>query len=90
MVSINAQYIQQSLLVTAALPQVIITGVLYLILGFAALLVTFHPPEAPFTLAGILMKYSKLADYNLFSSGDGQDNKMDDKPFGQSAQDHLS
>lgn len=90
MMPINAQYIQQSLLLTAALPQVVVTGALYLILGLAALLVTFHPPEAPFTLAGILMKRSKLMDYNLFSGGDGRDTEIDDKPFGQNEQDRAS
>jgi membrane protein implicated in regulation of membrane protease activity len=57
---VDGQLIQQSLVVTAALPQVITAGALYLLLGIAALIVSLRTPGAPFTLTGILMMHSKL------------------------------
>jgi hypothetical protein len=58
--TVNGQLIRQSLIVTAALPQVMIAGSLYFILGLAALVISLYPPGAPFTLAGLLMMRSKL------------------------------
>jgi hypothetical protein len=43
--------IQQLLIITAVLPQVLIAGVLYLILAAAALVIRFYIPGVPFTLA---------------------------------------
>jgi len=65
--TVNGQTIQQSLIITAALPQVVIAASLYLILGFAALIVSLHPPGTPFTLAGLLMMRSKLTALRSFS-----------------------
>jgi hypothetical protein len=59
--NVNGQTIQQSLIIIAALPQVLIAGGLYLLLALAALVITSRTPGAPFTLAGILMMHSKLA-----------------------------
>jgi len=72
--TVNGQVIQQSLIITAALPQLIVAGTLYVILGLAALFVTYRPPGTPFTLAGILMMCSKITDLSLFS---GDDNEKD-------------
>jgi hypothetical protein len=58
--TVNGQLIRQSLIVTAALPQVVIAGSLYFILGLAALVISLYPPGVPFTLAGLLMMRSKL------------------------------
>jgi len=59
--TVDGQNIHRSLVITAALPQVIASGMLYLILGIAALIISLRIPGAPFTLAGILMMRSKLA-----------------------------
>ena len=73
--TVNGQIIQQSLIVTAALPQVLAAGVLYLLLSLAGLLVSLRTPEAPFTLAGILMMHSRLATLQLLPSQDKQEEK---------------
>jgi hypothetical protein len=72
--TINGQIIEQSLVITSALPQVIVAGVLYLILALAALSISFRQPGAPFTLAGILLMHSTLDALQLFS---GKDDKKD-------------
>jgi hypothetical protein len=41
----------------AALPQVLTTGALYLILEIATLVISLCTPSAPFTLADILMMH---------------------------------
>ena len=81
--TVNGQIIQQSLIITAALPQVLVAGILYLLLGFAAYVVSVRTPGAPFTLAGLLIMHSKLAGLHLIfrrdhekddlSSGSGND-----------------
>jgi hypothetical protein len=68
--TVSGQVIQQSLIITAALPQVLVVGALYLLLGLAALLVSFRKPGVPFTVAGVLMMRSKLAALHLFPGGD--------------------
>ena len=68
--TVNGQIIQESLIITAALPQVLVVGALYLLLGLAALLVSFRKQGVPFTVAGVLMMRSKLAALHLFSGTD--------------------
>ena len=74
--AINGQMIQQSLTITATLPLVLVTAVLYL-LGLAALLVCFRTPGAPFTLAGVLMMHSKLTSLQILPRNDQQDEKTE-------------
>ncbi|KZP06429.1 hypothetical protein FIBSPDRAFT_876554 [Athelia psychrophila] len=62
MMDVELQLINQSLVVTAGLPQLIITAVLYLMLALAAVVVSRRTPAVPFTLAGILMLRSELAN----------------------------
>jgi hypothetical protein len=77
--SVNGQLIQQSLTITAALPQVLVAGALYFLLGLAAVLVTLRVPGAPFTLAGLLMMHTKLKALQLFPERDGLDNEADEE-----------
>ena len=77
--SVNGQLIRQSLTITAALPQVLVAGALYFLLGLAALFVTFRVPGAPFTLAGLLMMHSKLQALRLFPERDGLNNLADEE-----------
>lgn len=70
---VNGQTIQQSLTITAALPLVLVAAVLYLLLGLAALLISFRTQEVPFTLAGVLMMHSKLTSLKLFPKNDQQE-----------------
>jgi uncharacterized membrane protein len=74
---INEQTIQQPLTITTALPLVLVTAVLCLLLGLAALLVCFRTPGAPFTLAGVLMMYSKLTSLQILPRNDQQDEKSE-------------
>ena len=76
--AVNGQMIQQSLTITATLPLVLVTAVLYL-LGLAALLVCFRTPGAPFTLAGVLMMRSKLTMLHVFP---GEDDEKGDRSSG--------
>ena len=73
--TVNGQIIQQSLIVTAALPQVLVAGALYLLLGLASLLISLSSPEAPFTLAGILMMYSRLDNLHIWPYRDEEDDR---------------
>jgi hypothetical protein len=82
---ISAQIIQQALLITAALPQVLITGALYLFLGMTGLVVTFRTPRAPFTLAGLLMMHRKLT--NILPGVDLGDYKAGERSDSSSQQD---
>jgi hypothetical protein len=75
MTTVNGQIIQQSLIVTAALPQVLAAGVLYLLLSLAGLLISLRIPGVPFTLADMLMMHSRLAALQLLPSQDKQDEK---------------
>lgn len=59
--NVNVQLIKESLVITAGLPQVLVTALLYLFLGIAALIVSRRTPGTPFTLAGILTLRSKLS-----------------------------
>lgn len=78
--TVNGQIIQQSLIVTAGLPIVLVVGILYLLLSFVALVVSFRKPGAPFTLAGVLMMHSELAALHLSSEDDQSDGEKDDDP----------
>ena len=80
--AVNGQTIQQSLTITAALPLVLVVAVLYILLGLAALLVSFHTQEAPFTLAGVLMMHSKLTSLQLFPKNDQQEYEMSENQSG--------
>jgi hypothetical protein len=75
--TVNGQIIQRSLIVTAALPQVLAAGVLYLFLGLAGFLVNLRTPGAPFTLAGVLMMHSRLDALQMWPSQDQQDEKYE-------------
>jgi hypothetical protein len=77
--TVSGQIIRQSLIITAGLPQVLVTGALYLLLGLAALLVSCRTPGAPFTLAGILMMHSKLAVAYLLPNKDQPSHDRDEK-----------
>jgi membrane protein implicated in regulation of membrane protease activity len=74
--TVSGQVIQQSLIITAALPQVLVAGALYLLLGLAALIISFRTPGAPFTVAGVLMMHSKLAALHLSDKDDEKDDDM--------------
>jgi hypothetical protein len=77
--TVNGQSIQQSLVITAALEQVLLATVLYLLLGLAAFVISFRTPGAPFTLAGLLMMRSKLARlYRVPEKGDEKGDEKDD------------
>jgi hypothetical protein len=75
--TVDGQLIHRSLVITAALPQVIASTVLYLILGTAALIISLRTPGAPFTLAGILMMRSKLAALQMSTGSAGEDEEKD-------------
>ncbi|KIM88450.1 hypothetical protein PILCRDRAFT_814352 [Piloderma croceum F 1598] len=75
--TVNGQSIQQSLIIAAALPQLVVVGVLYLILSLIALLVSRRTPGAPFTLAGILMMHSELT-LHLLRDESCQDDKSEE------------
>jgi hypothetical protein len=78
--TVNGQSIQQSLVITAALEQVLLATVLYLLLGLAAFVISFRTPGAPFTLAGLLMMRSKLARlYRVPEKGDEKDDDLGEK-----------
>jgi len=79
--SVNGQIIRQSLIITAALPQLLVAGGLYLLLALAALFISFRPPGIPFTLAGMLMMHSKLAALHTVSNND----QMDDATYDRSS-----
>jgi hypothetical protein len=68
--SVNGHIIQQSLIITAALLQVLITGVLYLIWATVALVIRFCIPGVPFTLAGVPMMHSKLVALHMVPNKD--------------------
>jgi len=76
--TVDGRLIQQSVIVTAALPQVLVAGALYLILGIAALVISFRTPGAPFTLAGVLMMHSKLVALRLPTGNAGDDEEKDE------------
>jgi hypothetical protein len=76
-VNVDGQLIHKSLVVTAALPQVVAAGVLYVILGIAALMISLRTPGAPFTLAGILMMRSKLDALQISTGNAGEDEEKD-------------
>lgn len=75
---VELQIIKQSLVVTAGLPQLIITAVLYLILGLAAVVISRRTPAVPFTLAGILMLRSELANVWI-DAADEEDTAVTEK-----------
>ena len=75
--TVDGQVIHRSLVITAALPQVIASGMLYLILGIAALIINLRIPGAPFTLAGILMMRSELAALQMSTGNDREDEEKD-------------
>ena len=77
--TVNGQVIQQSLIITAALPQVLLAGGLYLVLGLSAFIICFCTPGAPFTLAGVLMMRSKLTMLHVFP---GEDDEKGDRSSG--------
>ena len=77
--TVSGQVIQQSLIITAALPQVLVVGALYFLLGLAALLVSFRKPGVPFTVAGVLMMRSKLAALHPFPGTDLVGTEKDEK-----------
>lgn len=68
--TVNGQVIRQSLIITAALPQVLLSCGLYLLLGLSAFIICFRTPGTPFTLAGVLMMRSKLTTLHLFPDED--------------------
>lgn len=74
---VELQLIKQSLVVTSGLPQVIITGVLYLLLALAAVIISRRAPAAPFTLAGILMLHSELT--SLWAKGTDEEGTRGDE-----------
>jgi membrane protein implicated in regulation of membrane protease activity len=78
--------------VTAALPQIIAAGVLYLILGVAAFIISLRPPGTPFTLAGILMMRSKLVTLGLsWGNVEGAEEKYDStEPTSEAMRHQLS
>ena len=76
-VNVDGQLIHKSLVVTAALPPVVAAGVLYVILGIAALMISLRTPGAPFTLAGILMMRSKLDALQMSTGNAGEDEEKD-------------
>jgi hypothetical protein len=76
--TVNGQIIQQSLIIAAALPQLVVVGVLYLILGLIALLISRRTPGAPFTLAGILMMHSELTALHILRDESCQNDKSEE------------
>ena len=69
---VNGQVIRQSLIITAALPQVLLTAGLYLVWGLSAFIICFHTLGTPFTLTGILMMHFKLTMLYLFPGKDDE------------------
>jgi hypothetical protein len=76
--TVNGHIIQRSLILTAALPQVLATGGVYLLLGLAGLFLILRTPEAPLTLAGVLMMHSRLTSSRILPNQDPLDNKAEE------------
>jgi hypothetical protein len=76
--TVNGNIIQHSLILTAALPQVLAAGGVYLLLGLAGLFLSLRTPGAPLTLAGVLMMHSRLTSSGILPDQDPLDNKTEE------------